>query len=51
MIPYMGQRKRYFINFGEIQMTDTNLQVEGIRSIIDSIQDEDISKNTIKSMN
>lgn len=32
-------------------MTDTNLQVEGIRSIIDSIQYEDISKNTIKIMN
>ena len=40
-----------FITFGEIQMTDTNLQVEGIRNIIDSIQDEDISKNTIKIMN
>ncbi|MCT2347625.1 hypothetical protein M4D71_26120 [Niallia taxi] len=31
-----------FITFGEIQMTDTNLQVEGIRNIIDSIQDEDV---------
>lgn len=51
MIPYMGRGKGNFINFDEIQMTDTNLQVEGIRSIIDSIQDEDISKNTIKIMN
>ena len=46
-----GRGKGNFINFDEIQMTDTNLQVEGIRSIIDSIQDEDISKNTIKIMN
>jgi hypothetical protein len=36
--------KADFITFGEVSMIDTNPNVEGIRSIIDSIPDEDVRK-------
>lgn len=36
--------KADFITFGEVSMIDTNPNVEGIRSIIDSIPNEDVRK-------
>lgn len=36
--------KADFITFGEVSMIDTNPNVEGIRSIIDSIPDKDVRK-------